>query len=228
MAKTVLFDLGDTLVHYYRREEFPYLLERGLAGVAGRLAKDGAAPSPDSATVRQRAAEENHEAPDHRVRPLEGRLARIFAVEVSRALGLCPDFMAPIFGAARVFPETVPVLRELRARGIRTAVVSNSPWGSPADLWRGELRRLGLAPLLDAAVFCGDVGWRKPDPRIFRYAIDRLQVPPSDVLYVGDDPRWDRPDPATLGLRSILVERGSYVADGGPSIPDLSGVLRLI
>jgi len=47
---------------------------------------------------------------------------------------------------------------------IKTAIVSNSPWGSSANAWRHELMRHGLLERVDAAVFCGDVGWRKPNP----------------------------------------------------------------
>ena len=50
----------------------------------------------------------------------------------------------------------------LRSRGIKTAIVSNTPWGSPADAWRAELTRHGLLDKVDATVFCMDVGWRKP------------------------------------------------------------------
>jgi putative hydrolase of the HAD superfamily len=227
VKKAVLFDLGNTLVQYYERAEFPALLQEGIARVAERLRADGLLRV-DSDTVRRRVAAENHEAADHKVRPMEERLGRIFEVHDVVAEGLCAGFMDPIFRIARVYEETVPVLETLRARGITTGLVSNTPWGSPALLWREELRRLGLYSRIDHAVFCRDVGWRKPDKRIFDFALERVGVAASDCLYVGDNPRWDRAGPATVGMGSVLVERGDYAPDGGPSIRQLRDLLRRV
>ena len=227
MRKVVLFDLGNTLVRYYDRAEFAPLLERGIARVAARLRADGRLRvDPDS--VRQRTATEDHEAPDHRVRPMEARISRIFEIEEGFAVGLCEELMAPIFEVGRRYPEVLRVLEALRGRGIRTGVVSNSPWGGPADLWRGELRRQGLVAFLEPAVFCRDIGWRKPDRRIIDFALRRADAEPADCLYVGDNPRWDRAGPAGVGMESVLVERGDYVPDGGPSVRDLDGIFRFL
>jgi putative hydrolase of the HAD superfamily len=223
----VLFDLGGTLVQYYGRAEFPPMLQQGIACVAERLRADGLLRV-DVDTVRQRVAEENHEAADNTVRPMEERLGRIFGVDEDLAANLCAEFMGPIFRTGRVYEDAVPVLETLRARGITTGIVSNTPWGSPAQLWRDELHRLGLDSRVDHAIFCRDVGWRKPDKRIFDFVLQRVAAPASDCLYVGDNPRWDRAGPATVGMESVLVERGDFTPDGGPSMRELGDLLRLV
>lgn len=227
MRRAVLFDLGNTLVRYYQRAEFAPLLNRGIAKVAHHLRADGLLRV-EGDVIRRRVAEENHEAADFSVRPMEGRLARIFEVDEGRALPLCTDFMGPIFERASVYEETVPVLRALQAQGVKTGVVSNTPWGCPAGLWREELRRLDLNSYLDTTIFCRDVGWRKPDRRIFERVLQEVGVPVPDCLYVGDNPKWDRAGPATVGMEGILVERGDWVPDGGVSVHDLKGVLGLV
>ena len=103
--------------------------------------------------------------------------------------------------------EKTGVLKELRSRGLKTAVVSNSPWGSAAELWREELRRLELLPLIDAAVFCGDVGWRKPAPAIFQHAAALVGEKPEHCLFVGDDPEWDMLGSKAAGMRPVLLDR---------------------
>lgn len=73
-------------------------------------------------------------------------------------------FLKPIFDLARLDPDALPLLETLRQRGIKTAIVSNTLWGSSASMWRNELARHGLLDTVDASVFCGDIGWRKPNP----------------------------------------------------------------
>jgi putative hydrolase of the HAD superfamily len=106
-----------------------------------------------------------------------------------------------------VYDDVEPTLARLRGAGIKTAIVSNSPWGSPAALWRKEIERLGLRRQVDADVFCGDVGWRKPARPIFERVLRELGVPAARSLFVGDDPRWDLVGPRALGMRAVLIGR---------------------
>jgi putative hydrolase of the HAD superfamily len=225
---TVLFDLGNTLVQCYERIEFPGILREAIVTVQEELEQQGLLRvSP--AEAWQRVHAEDYEAKDHRVRPLEGRLVRIFRLEEASAgtmEPLCRAFLAPILALGRCYPEAIPVLRSLKGRGMRTAIVSNTPWGSPADLWRREIDRLGLGDWVDVSVFCRDAGWRKPAAPIFALALDRLGVDPSSCLFVGDDPRWDLAGPRAVGMEAILVRRPGGDAQGDPAtIPDLCGVL---
>jgi putative hydrolase of the HAD superfamily len=210
MAKAILFDLGNTLVRYFDREVFPAILQAGILGVRAALEERGMQRvGPEAMWDGVRA--EDHEAEDYRVRPLEGRLARIFQLEPGEMAGaageLCRRFTAPIFARGQRYEDSLPTLQALRAGGRRLAVVSNTPWGSPGALWREELKRLGLDPWFDAVVFCTDAGWRKPASPIFQLAVDQLQVEPQDCLFVGDDPRWDLAGPQALGMDTCLIDR---------------------
>jgi len=184
----------------------------------------------------QRVQQENHESPDHRVRPLEGRLTRIFGLQESvcsdvRLAALCRRFLEPMLGCGRIYADTLPTLDALRARGLRTAIVSNMPWGSPADPWREELTRLGLMERIDLAVFCRDVGWRKPAKLIFDFALSGLQVAPERCLFVGDHPAWDVAGAHDIGMDAVLIERWAPAAHGREkgihSLDELWGLLGL-
>jgi len=216
MKRAVLFDLGNTLAHYFGRAEFPAILEQAILEVRTYLQERGFPPIPSEA-LWQRVGEENHEAKDHRVRPLEGRLARIFQLDPGRvenvAEGMCRRFSGPIFARGQRYPDALPTLESLRSDGVKTAIVSNTPWGSPGALWREELERLGLDACVDATVFCTDVGWRKPARAIFECALERLQVEPQNCLFVGDDPRWDLAGPRALGMEAILIDRHGMFSD---------------
>ena len=250
MKTTILLDLGNTLVRYYEREQFPAILRRAI-GKARNLLTSREPLRVAEAAMWRRVDAENHEADDLSVRPLEDRLVRVFGLDEEGAQrvhqpasGLRPDpqaeslchidrlcgaFMEPIFSLAHVYDDVVPALEALRARGVRTAVVSNTPWGSPAHLWREELGRLGLRRLVDVDVFCGDVGWRKPDERIFRHALSLLRAEPDECIFVGDDPRWDVAGPRRVGMEAVLIDRtGSAPAGDAPTVRNLSELEGLL
>jgi putative hydrolase of the HAD superfamily len=229
MKRAVLFDLGNTLVRYFGRAEFPAVLEQAILEVRTYLQGRGFPTIPAEA-LWQGVSEENYEAKDHRVRPLEGRLGRIFQLDPGQAgdvaEGMCRRFSGPIFARGQRYPDALPVLQSLRSEGLRTAIVSNTPWGSPGALWREELDRLGLRAWVDATVFCTDVGWRKPARAIFECALERLQVESQDCLFVGDDPRWDLAGPRALGMEAILIDRHGTFPDAAGEAIHTFGELR--
>jgi putative hydrolase of the HAD superfamily len=224
MVKAVLFDLGNTLVSYYQRHEFPGILEEAVNGCVKHLRDAGVWFREEG--LWDRVKEQDHESPGHRVYPLEDRLGHMFGVRDEETLdALCKAFTEPIFSLAVLYEDVKPTLGELRMRGVKTAIVSNTPWGSPAGLWRQELDRLGLSQLVDGAVFCRDVGWRKPDPRVFTHALALLGVEVGDALFVGDDPRWDIEGPRALGMKATLLDRTGRNPD---ALHQLRGLLELL
>lgn len=207
VKKAVFFDLGNTLISYFSRQEFPSILREAIENCREELASRGVT-IPDEQGIWLRAKEQDHGSPGNKVYPLGLRLSTIFGVTDAVLLDeLCIEFMRPIFRSARLHDDAKPTLKALREMGVKTAIISNTPWGSPAHIWRRELDRHDLSELVDAAVFCGDVGWRKPDPRIFRHALRRLGLEAEDCLFVGDDPRWDIDGPEALGMDTVLIDR---------------------
>jgi putative hydrolase of the HAD superfamily len=228
----VLFDLGNTLAAYYRRDEFAPILERAVAGAREYLLGVGHAVDAFEPALA-RAIAENREAADFRFAPLADRLARIFDLgseaRVRIEAELCARFLEPIFAVGRVYPEVLTTLARLRADGFRTAIVSNAPWGSPPQLWRRELARLGLADSVDAVVLCGDVGWRKPARPIFEHACERLGVRSEECWFVGDELDWDVAGSAAVGMHPVLIDRGSrHPTFAGLRIRNLDELLSLL
>jgi putative hydrolase of the HAD superfamily len=230
-VRAVLFDLGNTLVGYYRASDFAPILAEAIDGVCDVLAQRRSV-SADRASAFRRALELNTEDSDYRVRPLAGRLIEMFAaqeLDESDLSAMCDAFLRPIFRIATLDEHALPTLSALRRRGIRTAIVSNTPWGSPAERWANELRRHGLTEAVDAAVFCVDVGWRKPAPQIFQRALSLLDVDARDSVFVGDDPRQDIAGAERSGLRGILIDpRGARADAPCTMISSLTELLPLL
>jgi HAD superfamily hydrolase (TIGR01509 family) len=98
-------------------------------------------------------------------------------------------------------PDVPPTLEKLQEAGFRLAMLSNrsQPYGE-------ELESLGLASYFEFALAAGEVDVWKPDPWIFRYALDKLGTQPGETLYVGDNYFADVIGAQGAGLRPILVD----------------------
>lgn len=228
--QAVLFDLGNTLVAYYAAPDFPPILRRCVRACIEAV---GLSPSQlDEEQLFAHATRLNREQEDHAVRPLRDRLRELLephAIFDDHTLeAACTAFLAPIFGLAKPDAKAVSVLKALQGRGVKTGIVSNTPWGSPATAWRRELARLGLLDEVDTTVFCVDVGWRKPHPAPFERALQVLSVARSEAIFVGDDLRWDVVGARRAGLRPVLLSSTPVAVGGCERIGSLPEVLRLL
>ncbi len=104
-------------------------------------------------------------------------------------------------GVWQMFPEIPEVLTALRARGLRLGVISNFD----RRLYP-VLRDLGLSSYFEKIVISSEVGADKPDPAIFRHALEALGVPADAALHVGDDPKRDGGARA-IGMQVFKVDR---------------------
>lgn len=97
--------------------------------------------------------------------------------------------------------DSIRTLRELRGRGIRTAVVSNCDHAT-----RPIVDDLGLEREVDAIVLSFEVGVAKPDAGIYRAALDALGARPEEAVFVDDQAAYCEGAEA-LGIRSLLIVR---------------------
>lgn len=109
------------------------------------------------------------------------------------------DAWAP---ATQLQAQAHALLEALRGLGLKLGVVANG-WPDSGDLLRRDLDRLGVSERIDVAVFASDAGARKPDPAIFRHALDALGVAPERALHVGDRLVDDIQGAAALGMTTV-------------------------
>ncbi|WP_204014322.1 HAD family hydrolase [Virgisporangium aurantiacum] len=150
----------------------------------------------------------------------QARHQDVFARTVAMIPGIKPDLIAALYTVLPdqwvTFDDTLPVLRELRSRGVRVVVLSNIG----IDI-RNYLDRVGVGELLDGVVLSYEVGLVKPDPAIFAHALELLDVPGSQTLMVGDSPR-DDVGGVSLNIRTLILPPMQ-----GP-VHGLDAVLRLV
>lgn len=119
----------------------------------------------------------------------------------------------------RAFGDALPLLRVLKARGVRVVAASN--WD--ASLPEG-LERTGLGPYLDAAVSSAVVGAAKPDPAVFQAALEYAQCEPDEAFHVGDSPEGDVEGARAAGIRVALLDRHDVLPEPPPGVPKLSSL----
>ena len=150
----------------------------------------------------------------------QARHQDVFTRAVALRPGIKPDLIAALYAVMRdqwvAFDDTLPVLRELKSRGVKIVVLSNIGM----DI-RGCLDRAGVSDLLDGVVLSYEVGLVKPDPAIYAHALELLDVPGSQTLMVGDSPQ-DDVGGVILNIRTLILPRTE-----GP-VHGLDTVLRLI
>ena len=100
----------------------------------------------------------------------------------------------------RPYPEVEEVLAALRPK-YKLAIVSDAQKAYA----RHELAESGLAGYFDAIVVSGELGFRKPDPRIFQAALTAVGTTADRAIFVGNDMHRDVFGPAQVGMRTIFT-----------------------
>jgi HAD superfamily hydrolase (TIGR01509 family) len=209
-VRAVLVDLYDTLVW----TEWPVL--RGIierrTGVSSRRLLDAFEQTRPSRSVGTYGS-------------MEGDLAAVLeAASLDRDDGMVRDLAGLITDfletGVHLWDDSLPVLRELRARGVKTAIVSNSDHGT-----RPVVERLGLPREADAILLSFEVGSAKPDAAIYRAALDALGATPEASVFVDD--QTDYCDGAeALGIRWFLILRDGDADAEGPNSHGGRGTIR--
>ena len=101
--------------------------------------------------------------------------------------------------------------------GTRLALLTNGA----AVAQRRKITRFELADLFDAILVEGELGFGKPDERVYERALSALDVKPSDAWMVGDNLEWDVAAPQKLGLSGIWIDtRGRGLPEQSSVRPD--------
>jgi REG-2-like HAD superfamily hydrolase len=127
-----------------------------------------------------------------------------------------------------VFPDVYPALDELRQRGLVVGTLSNWVWNLPE-----LLHALDLVRHFDFIAASARIGFEKPHPRIFEWALEKAGVTPAEAIHVGDHPIADVQGALGVGIGAVLIDRWSRrapdeVPDGVPIITSLTELLPIV
>lgn len=209
MIRGVVFDLGNTLMYF--DGDWDSIIAQGAARLAAALNERGYPVPPEFAAQfvaqreagRQRATHTNREYTAEQA--LVDTLAQCGMDAVPHAViarGI-ENYFEP--EAARWIPyaDARETLRNLRAQDLKLALLSNAT--DHAFIER-IARNGGVAEFLDPLLSSAKISLRKPDPRAFQPIVDTWQIPPHQIVVVGDQPSFDILGAHRAGMRGVLIE----------------------
>lgn len=223
--EAVFFDLFGTLVKIFSRREY----DQVLAQVAGVLM----AQKQDFARLWRETFDDRVRGVFPTTQASVAHICRLLGIDVddeqvAAAAQLRFDYIQRSLAPRS---DAVETLSELRAMGYKVGLISDCSPEIP-HVWEETV----FVPLVGSPVFSCVVGLKKPDPRIYHLACERLAVGPRACLYVGDGGSRELTGAAQVGMHPILIrdrdERDAFRVDGedwdGPTISTLREVLNLV
>lgn len=229
--RAVFFDAGETLVHPH--PSFPELFSSILA--RDGHARDASEVVEAAGVVSDLFSEAARDrllwtTSPERSRAFWGSVyARMLdALSLPVADGLADTLYSAFTDRANyaLFEDVRPTIELLAAEGLLLGIVSNfEAW---LELLLDDLEILDRFPV---RVISGVEGVEKPDPLIYRLALERAEISPGHVAFVGDNPEFDFDPPAGLGMFPVLLDRrerhGGFEGARIRDLRDLPAVLGL-
>ena len=206
MIKAIIFDLFGTLSEGRCNPERHIILEFHLSLPRDRVervvcgTKFRSMPSYVDILIRDLKLPKTQES--------KRKLNRIFDKE------LCKEKMKP---------GIVPLLRWARKSGYKLGVISNIPNPRYDVLGQHRLRKL-----FDAIIFSYELGRTKPDPLLFRKALEKLGVKPSEAVMVGNTIRTDMVGARRMGIKSVLLDPRREHPSFSRRIASLNGLKKFL
>ncbi len=214
MIQAVLFDLGDTLLHFETGDK-KKLLHAIVRPVYDGVCELGYQPPAYEAYSRIAKWQFLRAFFWSRLCRREVRLVHeIRRVHRSMRLNLTEEETIEVtdrfFPAVREFftkdASAVEVVSELDGAGYKLGIVSNTVM--PGATIDDYLNREGLLSYFPVRIYSSEVGYMKPNRRIFQLAVDRLEIAPENMFFVGDRLDNDVRGPSRLGMKTILIQHG--------------------
>lgn len=113
-------------------------------------------------------------------------------------------YSARVAAKSRLYEGAGETLRYFREQGYQLAIISDGVYDR--SYTERLLQSLGIASLFSRVVLSSEVGWRKPDPRIFAEACQELKVTPGECLFVGDKEKADIIGARNYGMFTIKFQ----------------------
>jgi putative hydrolase of the HAD superfamily len=218
--KIILFDFYKTLLDIWTDEERPevwdnlarYLCYQGLSTDAVSLKQT-------YFSLAKRGVEQSKEAyPEINVFEIFRKILVDIGFSGTDELIISTTRLFRILSMLHfeLFPDTLPTLRFLQSK-YKLGLITDAQ----RIFLEPEIRITGIQPLFDVIIVSSDYSFHKPDPRMFKMALEQLGTNPTQALFVGDSWHRDILGAQSVGIKTILINRKNSFNDfkGSPA-PD--------
>ena len=207
-VKTILFDLGGTLVNIDNSKD-PQVMRRmlGACGV-NRSLEDVSkewVKSWERLNFREMAKLLDEFWVQQNLRVLRNLRVELNAEKLAR-------FIASHwwdYAKVSLYPDAQELLPRLKEKGLKIGLVTN---GLQSDTNK-ILPKVGLQGFFDVVVVVDTLRRMKPDAEVFHYALERMNATPPEALFVGDEIETDYKGAQRIGLKVFLIDREGKVQD---------------
>lgn len=172
MIKAVIFDMFETLVTHYRSE--PYFGEQVAADL--NLTEEQYRKIWDSTEDDRSLGKETFEETISKIMQANDIYSKELLKKVVNKRKECKEKIFTTYGK-----EITDMLDAMKKKGLKIALISNC-----FDEEVEPVKNSRLYPYFDVALLSYEVGIIKPDPKIFKLALERLKLEPDECIYVGD------------------------------------------
>lgn len=210
MKKAILFDLDNTLYDYegchkvalkavYKvlkkeiditERKFLSLFKISKAEIHREL--KGTASAHNRVLYFQRLIEKSHNTVDPDV-----------------ILRLYNSYWDTLLKSAKLFPGTLKVLKDLKKRGLKIAIVTDLT----THIQLRKVHKLGLTPYVDILVTSEEAGSEKPHAMMFLLALNKLDISPHEAVMVGDNTINDIEGANAVRLDTVLIKNGTLAKE---------------
>jgi HAD superfamily hydrolase (TIGR01549 family) len=211
--KAVLFDLGDTLWHFPQMPPAMTIRGETMRRIGGVLESWGVPLEGDLRflgrdirlgveKVDRAAYESDCVSPDFNEAVRQIAAEKGLDITLGQAAQLWDAWnLGGLTLGRTMFDDAYQTLDWLRERGVRIGCVTNRVFGGPRFV--EELRELRLDQYFESVAVSCDMGYMKPHPKCFQYALDEMRISPEETAMVGDSLRADVQGAQALGMTAI-------------------------
>jgi FMN phosphatase YigB (HAD superfamily) len=238
--KGILFDLGDTLLDF-GKVDIGSVFEAGarlsytyLQGLGQPLPSLNRFHRRQLWAIRWNYFKSRFTGREFNAMDIIGKLAMQMGHDLSpdQLMELAWLWYQPLSQRVTIEPGLADLLAGFQMGGLKLGVLSNT--FVPSAVLDRHLRELGLIDLLPVRVYSCDVGYRKPEARIFELAMGQIALPPEQILFVGDSPKADIIGASRVGMIAVLKDpndlhtTGEVVKHAGHRIHQLAELSAII
>ena len=198
MTKAVIFDMYETLITLFNCEVYKGAEIASDMNIPEKTFREIWDPSEDDRTLGNRSFEDVIEE--------ILKANHIYEQELyEKIVRKRHEFSYEVF--KHIHPDIIPMLKALKDKGIKTALISNCYYEE-----REAIKSSELYPLFDTVCMSCEVKIKKPDDKIFMLCAERLGVRPEECLYVGDGGSHELDAARANGMRPLQAVW--YLKDG--------------
>lgn len=229
MIKVIGFDIGGTLMEY---KDMPFCwldyYENALNTAAEKLALPltGESKKRTLEILRSFNPKVNYREVDYTPEHIFGTACAEWDIKFDLK-SVINEFFAAFHLTAYIYPDTLPVLNELKARGCKIAALTDVATGMPDELHKSYIPE--LLPYFDLYVSSISCGMRKPNPKGLNEIAEHFGAAADEMIYIGDEPK-DIKCAERFGCKSVLIDRKGSGAELEQdfTVADLNGLKNII